>query len=239
MKPSLQNLVCLLILLAVTTGGSACAADPASVDTLPGTKSTYEATEWLSYRVNDADKTNLPRVLLIGDSICGSYTSGAIQCLKGKAYVSQLGTSKAICLPEYFEEIRMALRQSHYAVIHFNNGLHGWAYSEAEYGRNLAKLVELLKTEAPGAKLVWATTTQLRSSPAPFEKFAPNNDRVIARNAIAAEIMARNGIPTDDLYTLMVPHPHLLSDGTHYTPEGNAIISPQVNACLLKALNLN
>ena len=197
---------------------------------------TYETTEWLSFRVEDVDKSDLPRILLIGDSICGSYTEGVKHFLAGKATVSQLGTSKAICLPEYFDEIRMALRASQYAVIHFNNGLHGWGYSEAEYAKNLGELVKLLKTSTPNAKLIWATTTQLRSGSPPYNEFSPNNARVKARNAIAAEIMARNDIPSDDLYSLMEPHHNMLSDGTHYKKDGNDIITNKVIACIAKAL---
>ena len=89
---------------------------------------------------------------------------------------------------------------------------------------------------APNAKLIWASSTQLRSGPPLYEQFQPNNDRVKARNKIAADLMAQQNIPIDDLYTLMEPHHDLLADGTHYKPEGAALLDPQVSQSILKLL---
>ena len=199
-------------------------------------KIACESVEWLDYRVFGGDRNDLPRVLLIGDSISGQYFDGVSKGLKDKAYVTRLGSSKAVCLPAYFDEIKLALSQYKYSVIHFNNGLHGWAYTENEYGENLARLVQVLKASAPEAKLIWASSTQVRTGAPLFEGFAPNNDRVKARNKIAADLMTRQHIPIDDLYTLMEPHHDLLQDGVHYKPAGSALLIPQVTQCVLKAL---
>ena len=203
---------------------------------VPQAKIALESIEWLEYRAFGADRTDLPRVLLIGDSISGQYFEGVVKELKGKAYITRLGTSKAIALPAFFDEIKLALSQHKYSVIHFNNGLHGWGYTESEYGEGLAKWVQVLKTSAPGAKLIWASSTQVRTGSPRFDGFAPNNDRVKARNKIAASLMAQQNIPIDDLYALMEPHHDLLSDGVHYKSEGSALLIPQVAQCILKAL---
>ena len=199
-------------------------------------KIVLESTEWLDYRVFNADKNDLPRVLLIGDSISGQYFPGVVKGLAGKAYVTRLGSSKAICLPAYFDEIKLAVSQYKYAIIHFNNGLHGWGYTEGEYAENLDKLAQLLKSSQPNAKLIWASSTPMRSGPPLFEGIQANNERVKARNKIAADLMARENIPVDDLYSLMEPHHNLLADGIHYKPEGSALLVEQVTKSILKYL---
>ena len=226
----------LIACLILSTLSSTHAPAQLPVAQTPQPKIALESIEWLEYRVFGADRNDLPRVLLIGDSISGQYFDGVIKGLKDKAHVTRLGTSKAITLPAYFDEIKLALSQYKYSVIHFNNGLHGWGYTENEYGQGLAKLVQFLKTSAPEAKLIWASSTQVRTGPPLFESFAPNNDRVKARNKIAADLMTRENIPVDDLYTLMEPHHDLLQDGVHYKAAGSSLLVPQVTQCLLKAL---
>jgi len=200
-------------------------------------KTALESVEWLEYRSFGADRKDLPRVLLIGDSISGQYFDAVVKGVEGKAYVTRLGTSKAVALPAYFDEIRLALSQNHYAVIHFNNGLHGWDYTEEEYREGLTQLIKLLRTLAPDSKLVWASSTPIRTGPPMFEGFAPNNVRVKERNKIAAELMSRENIPVDDLYSLMEPHHDMLKDGTHYNTDGSTLLGAQVVPCVLKALD--
>ena len=45
-----------------------------------------ERIEWADIWVTDADKNDLPRVLLIGDSITRGYFDGVEKQLAGKAY---------------------------------------------------------------------------------------------------------------------------------------------------------
>ena len=93
-------------------------------------------------RLRDADKTDLPRVLLLGDSISGHFTLTAWRArrFKGKAYVARMGSSICCCDPNYLDSVKLALGQHKYAiVIYFNNGLHGGKYSEEEYARGLVR----------------------------------------------------------------------------------------------------
>jgi hypothetical protein len=64
-------------------------------------------------------------------------------------------------------------------VVHFNNGMHGWAYSEEEYGRALPGLLQVIRKCAPNAKLIWANTTPVRSGEG-MRDFNERNIRVIA-----------------------------------------------------------
>jgi len=186
-------------------------------------KKPRESQNWttISLKTKPSDGPALPLVLLIGDSITVRYAAEVGTELKGKAYVSLLGTSKAVGDPALLDEIKLVLRQNVYSVIHFNFGLHG---DTADLRTGLAEVIATLKRHAPNAKLIWATTT-----PCQKKDDAPDAD-VIEKNKVAAEHIAKAGILVDDLYTLVANHPTKLWDagGVHYTAEGTAIQSKQV-----------
>jgi len=53
-----------------------------------------EAIEWCDIWISHANETNLPRVLLIGDSIVRDYYPEVEKRLAGKAFVGRLATSR-------------------------------------------------------------------------------------------------------------------------------------------------
>lgn len=199
-------------MLAVMTPVSTWAQD------LYDYKKPRESQNWttISLKTKAANGPALPLVLLIGDSIAVRYSADVATALKDKAYVSLLGTSKAVGDPALLDELRLVLRQNPYAVIHFNFGLHGDA---ADLKTGLAEVIATLKRHAPQAKLIWATTT-----PCQKKDDAPDTN-VIEKNTAAAQHIVSAGIPVDDLYSLVVKHPKKLWDagGVHYTAEGAAL----------------
>jgi lysophospholipase L1-like esterase len=54
------------------------------------------------------------------------------------------------------------------------------------------------------------------------DKFDPKNENVLARNRIAAGVMAAQGIPINDLYSLGAEHPEYFADAAHYNAAGKA-----------------
>jgi len=179
----------------------------------------------------------LPRVLLIGDSITRAYYAEVETKLDGHAYVGRLATSKSVGDPALLTEVATILDEAKFDVVHFNNGMHGWGYTEDEYRTAFPALIHTIKKHAPGAKLIWATTTPVREQNA-VERLDPRTDRVKARNAIAAEFVNREQIPTDDLFTLVLNHPEYSSaDGVHFNALGVSAQAPQVAASILKALS--
>ncbi len=194
-------------------------------------KKPRESQNWttISLKTKPSDGPALPLVLLIGDSITVRYAAEVGTELKGKAYVSLLGTSKAVGDPALLDEIKLVLRQNVYSVIHFNFGLHG---DTADLRMGLGDVIATLKRHAPKAKLIWATTT-----PCQKKDDAPDTS-VIEKNQAAAEHIAKAGIPVDDLYTLVAKHPTKLWDGggVHYTAEGTAIQSRQVAQAIIPLL---
>ena len=123
-----------------------------------------ESIEWADIWIPEANATTLPRVLLIGDSITRGYYPKVVEQLKGKASVARLASSKSIGDPALLAEVALVLDQCRFDVVHFNNGLHGWGYSEDEYQKHFPGLVATLRRHAPKAKLIWAATTPMRQS---------------------------------------------------------------------------
>ncbi len=195
-----------------------------------------EGTEWCNIWMPNANKHDLPRVLLIGDSVTQGYGPDVEKQLAGKAYVARLATSRCVGDPVLHAELSAVLGADSFDVIHFNNGLHGiGAVSEKEYAEFLPQMLAHIRQFAPKAKLIWANSTPSHVN-GKFEQLAPNNANVTERNRIAAELMAKEGIPLDDLYTLMLPHPECCADGLHYKAEGKAMQGAQVATEVLKLL---
>jgi GDSL-like Lipase/Acylhydrolase family len=197
-----------------------------------------ERIEWADIWVTDADKNDLPRVLLIGDSITRGYFSDVEKRLAGKAYCARLTTSKCVSDPSFPDEVQLLLKHYKFAAIHFNNGLHGWGYSEAQYRDGLLTFLATVKENDGDAKLIWATTTPVRER-SNLQQFGERTERVKARNKIAAEIMKKRGIPTNDLYGLVEKHPDWHSgDGVHFNGKGKQAQAKQVAESVAQLLSV-
>ncbi|QDT03955.1 hypothetical protein K227x_23410 [Rubripirellula lacrimiformis] len=195
-----------------------------------------ERIEWIDIWVTDADKDKLPRVLLVGDSITRGYFGAVESQLSGKAYCARLTTSKCVSDPSFNADLRLMLDQYDFTVVHFNNGLHGWGYTEEQYRDGLAATVDFVKQNAADTKFIWATTTPVREKD-DLEKFGERTQRVRVRNADAAAIMQDHGFATDDLFHLVKDHPDWQSkDGVHFNGKGNEALAKQVADSISKCL---
>jgi hypothetical protein len=200
--------------------------------------SAHESIEWCDIWISHANETNLPRVLLIGDSITRAYYPEVEKQLAGKAYVGRLASSAFISDPVLLKQIEMVLGQYKFDVIHFNNGMHGWQHSEQEYERAFPKFLKTIRKYAPDAKLIWANTTPLKVSPdlPAGNQTQATDERIAARNAIALKFVQAGGIPEDDLNTPMRGHPEFHSDNVHFNEQGIALQAAQVAAQIEKQL---
>lgn len=188
-----------------------------------------ENIEWLDVWLPDTNQHSLPRVLLIGDSIARSYTKQVEENLKGKAYVARLATSKSLGDPALLDQVALILKEQSFDVIHFNNGMHGDGYTETQYEAALPGLLEVLRHLAPRAKLMWASTTDVRVRNN-LAEINPKTARVMRRNEIAAAIMTRRNIPIDDLFAAIKDHPEYhAADGIHFNPQGVDVLAAQVS----------
>jgi lysophospholipase L1-like esterase len=173
---------------------------------------------------------------LIGDSICNAYYQGVADSLRGKAIVAKMATSYSLADPMFLNQLKVLLTSYKFSVIHVNNGLHGFDYTESEYQKQYAKALKLIKECAPNAKLIVATSTPMRKGEN-LKEFSPQNERVKARNKIVADFAAKQNIPIDDLYILVDSHPEYWSnDGVHFNGNGIDVEAKQVSHVVSKLL---
>ncbi len=198
----------------------------------------HEFIEWCDIWISHANETNLPRVLLIGDSIVRDYYPEVEKHLAGKAFVARLSTSRFIGDPVLLKEIELVLGGTKFDVVHFNNGMHGWQHTEDEYRKAFPKLIKTIRAHAPKARLIWATTTPLRDGKGVTSDTNAqySDERIAARNVIAAEFVTARNIPIDDLNAAMQGHPEYHSDNVHFNGTGIQIQAAQVSAKIAQFL---
>ena len=193
-----------------------------------------EKIEWTYSDRPEKPEAALQNVLLVGDSITRAYYKATAETLAGKANVYYFATSTSVgderLAPQLVEYFRMI--GVRFDVVHFNNGMHGWGYTEEEYRKYFPELITAVRLGAPAGRLVWASTTPVRKD----KQGGATNARIDARNAIAAEQVAKQGIAVDDQHALMERHQDLHSDDVHFTAEGAAIQGAQVAASVLRAM---
>lgn len=192
---------------------------------------SHESIEWCDIWISHANETNLPRVLLIGDSITRDYYPGVEKHLENKAYVARLATSRFAGDPVLLQEIALVLDSTKFDIIHFNNGMHGWQHTEEEYRKAFPQIVKTIHTHAPQAKLVWATTTTLRVSQ-PHSPTDPSDQRIAERNAIGLAAIKGQNIAVDDLNALVRGHPEYHTDNVHFNAQGIQIEAQHVAASI-------
>jgi len=188
-----------------------------------------EQFEWSSNWWDHADDAALPRVLLVGDSICCGYGPVVTTLLEGSFHVDRIATSRGVHDPILFGEVGMALADRPYVAIHFNNGLHAVHLADADYERGLSAYVRLFVDKGGAARLVWASSTPV-TQPVPGHPLdEARNAQVVRRNALAAAVMVEHGIAVDDLYTLVFGRGDLrVPDGYHYNDEGYRLMGSAV-----------
>lgn len=193
-------------------------------------------------------QSDLPNVLILGDSISIGYTPFVEEYLKRKANVFRPmlvngkpenceGTNKGV------KNIERWLGDKKWDVIHFNFGLHDIKHvdpvtgqnsqnpkhpqqaNRKEYKENLEIIVEKLK--ATGAKLIFATTT-----PYPDVVDGPLRKPGMPQkyNRIAVKIMNKNEILINNLHAFMVPRMTELQlpKNVHFTEEGSREMAKKV-----------
>jgi hypothetical protein len=199
-----------------------------------------ENIEWIDIWLPHSTEHALPHVLLIGDSITRNYYPVVDKLLDKKAYVGRLTTSQFVSDPLLVGQITLILEHFKFDIIQFNNGMHGWPHTEAEYRAGFPAFLAAIRDHAHGAQLIWATTTPVGMTvkpPGHPDQNAPLTERVKARNAIALEFVSKAGIPVDDIFTTMLPHPEYHdAAGIHFTQQGEQIQGEQVAAEIEKYL---
>ena len=222
----------LIILFSVISGSPALSQTTANKASRP--TSLLEKVEWTwADRAETIDPT-LPNVLLVGDSITRAYFPDVAKLLAGKANVYLFATSRASGDPRLPGQLHdyFSMQPITFSVIHFNNGMHGWAYADSAYTAALPDMIAILRKDQPTSRLIWSSTTPVRAD----KPGGASNPRIDERNAGAAAIMKQAGIPIDDQHLLMSAHNDLHADDVHYNPAGSQIQAQQVFDSINKLL---
>ena len=192
-----------------------------------------ERTEWTNIWITEAAKSDKPRVLLVGDSIVMGYYNSAANHLKKDAYTARLSTSLCVADYAYIPTLQSVLIQNKFDFIHFNNGLHGFAYTEEQYKKGYEETIKFMRKIQPEAAIIVTLTT-------PVKKDAPKaylNKRVDKRNQIARELAEKYGLYIDDLHTPMKNHPEYHRDAFHYKRKAIEMQGRQVAEFIKKIIN--
>ena len=193
-----------------------------------------EEVEW-TWEVRPAHvDAKLPNVLLVGDSITRNYYLEVQRKLTDVANVYLFAASTSVGDPRLTHELAefSALEGVPFKVVHFNNGMHGWTYSEQEFRAAFPSYLRALHKIAPKASFIWATITPVRAD----DKPGPTNARIVDRNNIAQSFVTADGIPVDDQHALMVHHTDQHEDNVHFNAKGAAVQGQQVAESIRSAL---
>lgn len=198
------------------------------------TQSIPEKIEWTWADRPEHPNPSLPNVLLLGDSITRGYFPETARLLDGHANCYLFATSASSGDPRIPKQIAAYsdVAPPAFAVIHFNNGMHGWAYTEQQYNNGLPSLISAVRQLAPHATLIWATITPVLKA----DDAGATNPRIDERNRLALTLMQQQHIAIDDQHTLMLDHQTLHQGNVHFTAAGSAIQAQQAAQSILKLL---
>jgi hypothetical protein len=223
-----RNRMCLLL----------CCVALLSLASLPlfgqGKKSIAEKIEWTWEVTPEHVQPGLPNVLLLGDSITRNYYPTVAKELEGKVNVYLFSASTSVGDPRLQDQLKEFFKMVNvkFRVVHFNNGMHGWGYTETEFGENFSAYIKAIRRDAPGAKLVWANVTPVPKD----DPSAQTNARIDARNAITEPIIKAEKIALDDQWALMKKHPEMYQDNVHPSEEASKLQGKQAAETIEKLL---
>lgn len=250
MNKSVMKTTCAVFLSAAVLAGCVSAVDEMSSAKEPCGRTAWKMKVGERLLKNPAfayveDDPELPRVLIIGDSISIGYTATVREELSGKANVHRIPengghTAKGL------ENFDKWTGKKKWDVIHFNWGLHDLKYMKdgkldpatgtqlapAEvYGKNLEMLVRRLKNT--GAHLIWAATTPV---PEGSKGRVPGDAKKY--NGVAARIMDEHGVPINDLFGHIIDKldTYQRPANVHFIEEGSSYLGKKVAKEVLNQL---
>lgn len=188
-----------------------------------------EEHEWITMRWLDDDKpSELPHILLIGDSIVNGHVALLNTKLNDKYSVDSFTTSKIVSDHEFISDMQFMLSKRKYDIIIFNNGLHGIKVNDDDYAVELFNVLSELKKYA--SKLIWRNSTPCY--PKSDGKKNPWTEKIKKRNELAEIEMHKLNIPIIDCYSALKEQPELVCDGVHFHTKGYEIIVDTISAYL-------
>jgi hypothetical protein len=128
----------------------------------------------------------------------------------------------------YFPQVTEDLR----AVVHFNNGMHGWGYTDHNSSLNFPRSFEPFGPFRVAASSYGPPSLQ-SSQRQPAAPPIPTSTRGVPSAQAFIEI---EKIPVDDQHALLTQHPDLYEDGVHFNRVGSAIMGGHAATIIKRVL---
>jgi len=193
-----------------------------------------ENIEWCDVWIPGATNTNKPRVLLVGDSITKGYYKVASDQLGDRATCARFATSACVADPAFHVQLEALLSQYTFALVHFNNGLHGVGYTEEEYQAGYEKALKSIQKHSPSTKLILALSTPLNETSSANSL----NPRINERNRIVSELAKTYGAAVNDLHSISKGHPEYYTDAYHYKAAAIELQGKQVAEAIKERISV-
>ena len=193
----------------------------------------------------------MKRVLLLGDSIRMGYDTKVKELLKDEYEVVYSGDNGRFTAYTLWQLNQYYKNEGKFDLVHWNNGY--WDMNieapmkEAihpleEYLAVCGRLIRLMKQQ--GSKIVYATTTPIFEDGESLDNSGTGatinyrNEWVLTYNRAACELMEKENIPVNDLYSLCLKGPkyYKSEDMLHLTEKGYWAIANQTADCIRKIL---
>lgn len=192
-------------------------------------KTHWEECNWPLFTIQT--KSPKPTILVIGDSISLGYTPIIASKYPNYDVIHDPCNPTDSSVMAEFISNWLSIDDQYAAVI-FNSGLHDATFryhiSDSEYENSLRITARYIKSVTKHG--VFMLSTQIQ----PNSTFGLDS-RVIELNNIAITVMAQEGIPVLDLYSVSatIPNKHLGPDNVHYTYQGYTVLANAIETELL------
>jgi len=205
----------------------------------------------LALPADQAARPDLPRVVLVGDSIRLGYAPTVEKELAGRAIVlspKANGGDSGHVLKNLDDWV---IRQQP-DIVHFNCGIHDTKKSKTtgqfqvppqQYEANLRKIVGRIRQETK-ATVLFATSTPILDERAAKARSKAEYELLDASieqyNQIGCKLMEELQVPVDDLHAVLPDAKTrarlMTADGVHFVPEGSQLLGKAVAAMIAQHL---
>lgn len=192
----------------------------------------------------------MKNILLVGDSIRGTYDKSVKATLDGIAnvYFPDYNCKMASFVLRYVTSFRKLIPEGETVdLIHWNAGLWDTLCVMGDgphtpidfYAYYIDKICSRMKKVFPNAKVIFATSTSVVTERM-SQNFRRYNQDIEKYNAVAVEIVKKHGFEVNDLYAFSKTLPEEAhSDAVHYyTPIGTEAFTKQVLSVVCNALDI-
>jgi hypothetical protein len=192
---------------------------------------------------------DLPKVLLLGDSIRMSYQSQVAHLLDSKAVVMGPEDNCQYSLYTLSSLSRWVSALGQPDIVHWNNGLHDVGHNPARspiqfppdtYRANLEFILNQLTDLTPN--VIWATLTPVHPD-RPFvdTTWSWRNEEIDHYNEVSRKLMQAREIPINDLHALVSSNVSgfLSEDQLHLSASGQEACAKAVADCVSHFLSPN